>query len=275
MAQPIDPNTPPLTREMLAAQFRALGVQPAQSILLHSSLKRLGWVVGGAVTVVHALLDALGEGGTLMVPTHSADNSDPRHWENPPVPESWWQTVRDHTPAYHPAYSPTWFMGVIADTARQFPGARRSNHPQHSFAAVGANRDALVGGETPIETSLGDGSPLAALYALDGYVLLLGVGHDNNTSLHLSEHRANFPKKTVQEGAAVFVDGVRQWVPFEDIDLDDEDFPTIGVAFEAAHPDAVRAGTIGKAAAKLIRQRPLVDFGVAWMETNRTGSQSE
>jgi aminoglycoside 3-N-acetyltransferase len=204
-----------------------------------------------------------------MVPAHAANNSDPAHWVNPPVPEAWWQTIRDHMPAYHPAYSPTFYMGAVAETLRQFPDARRSDHPQHSFAAIGANRDALVGGETPLSGGLGDKSPLGKLYTLDGYVLLLGVGHDNNTSLHLAEHRANFPKQYVRQGSAVFVEGERQWVAFDDLDWDDEDFNALGADFEQAHPGAVQSGTVGKAPTKLIRQRALVDFGVTWLETHR------
>src|SRR3712207_2373189 len=110
---------------------------------------------------------------------------------------------------------------------------------------------------------------MARLYDVDGWVLLLGVGHERNTSLHLSEYRAEWPsKKYAPQGAPVMVDGERRWVEFEDLDWDDEDFPEIGAAFEAATTE-VRIGKVANAECRLMRQRPLVDFGVVWMKKHR------
>ena len=92
MPLPAETTNFPATVPSLAADFAALGVQPGMVLIVHSSLKSLGWVNGGAVAVILALEQVLGAEGTLVMPTHSADNSDPAHWENPPVPESWWQT---------------------------------------------------------------------------------------------------------------------------------------------------------------------------------------
>jgi aminoglycoside 3-N-acetyltransferase len=257
----------------LAEQFRALGLSAGQSVLLHSSMSELGFVVGGAPTVVLALLDVLTERGTLMVPTHSAGNSEPSRWQNPPVPHEWWPTIRDEMPAFDPQVEPLWLMGAVAETVWRWPNAGRSNHPQHSFAAVGQERDTLVGGFTPYDAAFGEDSPLGRLYALDGYILLLGVGHENNTALHMAESRTDYPgKHTEAQGAAVQVDGVRQWITFDAVAWESDDFYLLGAAFEAKHPEAVRLGKVGKASARLIRQRPLVDFGVGWLPANRPQS---
>jgi aminoglycoside 3-N-acetyltransferase len=263
-------NTP-VTRPQLADDLRKLGLKAGDSVLVHSSLSRLGWVVGGAHTVVLALLDVLTDDGTLMVPTHSASNSDPALWQNPPVPESWWPIIRAEMPAYDPAVSPTRGMGQIADTVRTWRGALRSDHPQMSFAAVGLNATALVGNPTPLADGLGDESPLGKLYDQDGKVLLLGVPYDNNTSLHLAESRANWPSKTVEkQGAAVLIDGERSWQNWEQLAWHEEDFNALGRAFEAAHPEAVTVGKVGRSESRLMQQRVLVDFAAAWMSENRT-----
>lgn len=68
--------------------FYALGLKSDDTVLVHSSLSSIGWVVGQEVTVIEALLESLPQ-GTLMMPSHSAGNSDPADWENPPVPKSW------------------------------------------------------------------------------------------------------------------------------------------------------------------------------------------
>src|SRR4051812_34374634 len=107
------PNTHgvPATVPSLISDFAALGVRSGMVLVVHSSLKSLRWVNGGPVAVILGLEEVLGPAGTLVMPTHSADNSDPSNWKNPPVPESWWQTIRDTMPAYDPALTPTFRMG--------------------------------------------------------------------------------------------------------------------------------------------------------------------
>ena len=91
--------------------------------------------------------------------------------------------------------------------------------------------------DQPLAFGMGEGSPLAGVYDLDGRVLLLGVGYNNNTSMHLAEYRADYPTKTVEpEGAPVAVDGCRQWVVFDELDLVTDDFERIGRDFEAGAP---------------------------------------
>ena len=119
----------PYTTRSLAADLRALGLRGADVVLLHSSMKSPGFVVGGAQAVVQAVLDVLGPDGTLVVPTHTPDNTDPAGWQHPPVPEAWWPVIREQAPGFDPARTPSRWMGVIAETVRTWPGAVRSAHP--------------------------------------------------------------------------------------------------------------------------------------------------
>jgi len=79
----------PFTLDSLVSDLRALGLVAGDTVLVHSSLSAIGYVAGGAQAVVLALLEVIGTEGTLVVPTHSGDLSDPSRWENPPVPEAW------------------------------------------------------------------------------------------------------------------------------------------------------------------------------------------
>lgn len=83
------PGTEPVTEQSLAEDLRALGVGREMVVLVHSSLSALGWVCGGPVAVVRALLWALGADGTLVMPAHSGGLSDPSLWRSPPAPAAW------------------------------------------------------------------------------------------------------------------------------------------------------------------------------------------
>jgi aminoglycoside 3-N-acetyltransferase len=97
----------PITLSSLKDDFKSLGIREGSTLLVHSSLSSLGWVCGGAVAVIQALEDTLGDEGTLVMPTLSANLSDPSIWQHPTVPESWWETIRRELPAYDPDLTPT------------------------------------------------------------------------------------------------------------------------------------------------------------------------
>ncbi len=258
---------PPLTIDSLVEQFAACGLATGQTVLVHSSMSKLGWIAGGAQAVITALLRVVGDSGTLMMPAHSAENTDPSHWRNPPVPESWWPIIREHMPAYDPARTPTREMGAIPELFRTWPGILRSGHPIGSFAARGVNADYLTRDHRLLDM-FGDTSPIGKLYELDGHILLLGVNHSNNTSLHLAENRASWPEKsTVREGTAMMLRDTRYWVEFDMLRLHDDDFNQIGADYEAAHHVPIHH--IGRAETRFLKQRPLIDFAVEWMERNR------
>jgi aminoglycoside 3-N-acetyltransferase len=134
----------PATVASLVADLRSLGVTAGMTVMVHSSLSRLGYVAGGAQAVVQALLEAVGTDGTIMMPTHSGDLTDPAPWTSPPIPAAWWDIVRNEMPAFDIRLTPTRGMGAIVECFRHVRGVRRSAHPTVSAAAVGPNAEALM-----------------------------------------------------------------------------------------------------------------------------------
>jgi len=263
-ADAVNRSNTPATSESLAADLRALGVREGMTLIVHASLSSMGWVCGGAPAVIAALLEVLGDMGTLVMPAHTTGNSDPAQWADPPVPEQWWTVIRDHMPPFTPQ-SPTRGMGAVADYFRTLPGVTRSGHPQHSFAACGRYERAIIH-DHKLESGMGEDSPLARIYDLGGYVLQIGT--HVNTSLHLAEHRAEWPGKVVEpDGAAMMVGDMRMWVRFRRLAYDASDFA--GIKQEFADTGAVQTGKVGAADARLMLQPDLVRFAVEWMNANR------
>lgn len=265
----IEETPTPRTRESLAHDLRALGVEAGMTLEVHSSLSKLGWVCGGPVAVVQALIDVVTETGTLVMPTHSSNYTDPAKWSNPPVPQSWWPMLYEQMPAFDPHITPGWFMGQVVETFRTWPGVLRSTHPAVSFAAWGRYARIITANHS-LDHGLGEHSPLARLYDLDGYVLLLGVNYESCTSLHLAEYRAPHSRR-MTEGSPILENGRRVWKTYQDIELDSDPFPEIGAAFEAT--GLVKIGPVGSAQCKLLPQRPAVDFATEWLTQKSTQSE--
>ncbi|HZF90706.1 AAC(3) family N-acetyltransferase [Streptomyces sp.] len=258
---PTPPPTGPLvTRDTLRGQLRDCGVRPGETLLAHSSLSSLGWVNGGAVAVVRALLDVLGPDGTLVVPAQTADLSDPATWSNPPAPEEWWSAIRDTMPAYDPLITPTRGVGVIPETVRTWPGALRSAHPQTSFAAVGPRAAEVIEGHAP-DCRLGERSPLAKLEDMGARVLLLGAGYDACTSFHLAEYRIPSPLVTVGRP------GPGGWETVTEVSISSDRFDALGHDFERDRP--VVRGRAGAADVRLFPVADAVAYAEGWLARHR------
>ena len=254
----------PNTVDSLKSALKDVGLEKNMNIVVHSSLSKLGWVCGGPVAVIDALKEIITCEGTIVMPSHTGELSEPSYWENPPVPESWWDTIRDTMPPFDREFTPTRAMGSIAETFRTGRNTLRSSHPQCSFSAWGRNSSFITEGHS-LDFPLGDNNPLSKLYELDGHILLLGVDFDRNTSLHLCEFRCK-KLPTIKQGAPIKEDGRRVWKTFDDVDYSPCDFKEIGRDFISE--GLCRPGKVGEAQVYLMKIRDLVDFGTCWMKKN-------
>jgi aminoglycoside 3-N-acetyltransferase len=264
----------PVTLRRLVGDLQKLAIPSGRPVLIHSSLSAIGWVAGGPSVVIDALIEALGPSTTIVVPCQSSDRSDPSHWRNPPVPAHWLPIIRDEMPAFDPRAVETRGMGRIVEAFRNHPLAVRGSHPTVSFAAIGPQAD-WIANPHPLAPQFGEGSPLARLYSANAIVLHLGTTFATNTAFHLAEHRAGWPNKPAlrKDGAAIEVDGVRQWVTFDDEVADDEDFGEIGEEF--ALVGQLMNGTVGAASARWFSMVESVDFAVRLDGTSSRRSRTE
>jgi aminoglycoside 3-N-acetyltransferase len=267
---------------MLAQGMRALGVQPGHVVMVHTRMSAFGHIVGGADTVLMALLDAVGKEGTLMMLTGWDDDT----YGLDKWPEEKRRAYLDEMPAFDPLTSSSSSeMGRLPERLRTWPGALRSGHPECSMAALGPHSARLMHPH-PDNDAFGHGTPLARLVEMNGQVLVLGAPLETLTLLHHAEAIADAgPKVRVTYHMPVLKEGRRVWCVYHDINSSEgaynyEPFVPRGAdAFEVIASDALHHGVgqraiIGGATCHLFPARVLVQFAVGWLETRfPTGAQ--
>ncbi len=262
-----------VARERIVADLNELGVAAGDTVMLHASVDAIGWIVGGPDHVLQAVLDILGEVGTLLMyvgwdgSPYDVTIGAP---ELPPALMAAW-------PAYDPETSRavrSW--GVLAEYVRTWPGARRSAHPDSSFVAVGRLADELTR-DHPLQYGMGEGSPLAKLCEAKGKVVLLGSPLSNVTLLHHAEHLADVPNKdVVRYHAPILENGDKAWVEIEEFNTSGC-LPWYGPTdlFEAVVRDYLQegrgtVGRVGAALSYLFDAADLATFAVEWIEERFT-----
>jgi aminoglycoside 3-N-acetyltransferase len=263
------PERPLVVRSQLARDLTALGIRPGQVVMLHVSVKAVGWIVGGPDVILDVLLELLGPAGTLMMYVS---------WEEDIEDFYLWSAERQaaylaECPPFDPATSRahrSW--SILTEYLRTRPGAYRSGNPGASVAAIGA-RAQWITEDHPLHYGYGPGSPLAKLCEAGGQVLLLGAPLDTVTLLHYSEHvAAVLDKRLARYKVPLLQDGERVWLDVEEYDTGNgivqweggDYFPVIVAEYLAAGRG--RVGTVGAARSCLFDAADLHRFAVEWME---------
>jgi aminoglycoside 3-N-acetyltransferase len=166
-----------VNRSRIVADLAALGLRPGDRLLVHASLSSLGVVEGGAHTVIEALLDVLGPAGTLVMPSFQKGSE---------------HVLTRQGVVFDVRTSPS-EMGAISEAFRQRPGVCRSLSPTHCLAACGPDAASLLQGHETCPVSAGRGSPFERLVQCGGRILLLGVTHGSDTTLHYVENTGGAP----------------------------------------------------------------------------------
>ena len=258
-------TTIPYTQSQLMNDLQVLGVTQGQIVMMHSSVKAVGPVMGGPNGILQAILDTLGADGTLMMYAGWQDIPDfvldlpaearqAYYAEHPPFDAATARAVREHS--------------ILAEFLRTWPGARRSLNPEASMVAVGGFAEQITR-DHPLDYGYGAGSPLAKLVEYKGKVLMLGAPLDTITLLHYAENRARMAhKNVVRYQCPVLRDGRTVWVDIEDYNTGEEhaDYTFDGIARAYLAAGRGRQGNIGNAESYLFDAADLAAFAIEWLE---------
>jgi aminoglycoside N3'-acetyltransferase len=228
---------------MIAGQLSALGVRAGEVLLVHSAFSRVRPVAGGPSGFVAALRLALGPEGTLVMPSMSDDDDHP----------------------FDAAKTPCLADGVVADTFWRMPGVLRSDSP-HAFAAVGPEAEAITAPH-PLDVPHGLDSPVGRVYLLEGKILLAGVGHDANTTMHLAENLAGV-RYGQSKSVTVLREGRRERVAYREVDHCCQKFNVLDQWLDAM--GLQRRGRVGSAESRLVRSRDVVETALAFLREEET-----
>ncbi|TDQ41087.1 aminoglycoside N(3)-acetyltransferase [Aureibacillus halotolerans] len=255
------------TKKSMISDLEQLGVKKGMTLIVHSSLKSLGDVVGGPVSVILALEEAVGVEGNLVMPTQTEHLCEPTE-NNDNLSEDEIRIIKDNLPIYYPDLTPTSYMGIIPELFRKQNGVLRSSHPHVSFSAWGKDAKRIIGNHD-LNYALNKDSPLGKIYDLEGYILFIGAPTNSNTSLHLAEYsQKNTYIQPKVWGVKLLIEGREQWSTYNDINNESDDFGQIFNEFNSA-TGLVKKGSIGEAESFLMPQKNIVDFSVDWMNKNR------
>ncbi len=242
-----------VTKNRIKKDLQSLGLKEGDWVLMHSSLKSLGYVKGGANTVIDAIMEAVGEDGLFMVPTF---------------------TFTNFTPFFDPQTTPSQ-MGLITETLRQRKESVRSWHPRHSVGVIGKNAKEMVS-EHLWSGSVGKGSPIDKLAKKSGYVLLLGVGYTANTTIHTAEVYAKLPYLyTVKDSPDFPEQAIVKTPSGEMIKVHLAPYPTCSEGFWKLEPimrdkEQIRYGKVGQANSQLMRAQDVIDTASSLLRENPT-----
>ncbi|WP_438422663.1 aminoglycoside N(3)-acetyltransferase [Aquimarina macrocephali] len=253
----------PISKSELIKDFQAIGIKTGMNLMLHSSLSKIGWVIGGAQTVVSALIDIIGKEGTIVMPAATPFCLHPNDWGETKIPENWIPKIVEHLPVFDLNTTPT-TMGAIPETFRNWPETLRSDHPISSVSAWGKLSAEIIKIHT-LEISEGENTPYEKVYDFNFEILLLGVGFNRCTMLHFAESKSKNRRITTSR-YPIFRNTKKVWVEVEDMGNDNSTyFPKIGASYLKNRNASI--GKVGTADSILCVAKTLVDYGTNYFDT--------
>ncbi|HZK20714.1 MAG TPA: AAC(3) family N-acetyltransferase [Oscillospiraceae bacterium] len=233
------------TKNSLIDDIKKAGIQSTETLLIHSSMKSIGEVKGGADTVLDAFIEYMAD-GLLLFPTHS--------WSS--------KSLKDGI--FNPKTEPS-CVGILTNLFMKRENCYRSMHPTHSVAAMGKRASSFVKRDNGAVTPCPKGGCFSALYDEDASILFLGAPLTTNTFIHSVEEKLNLPNRISEKPRKIKI------VCKDGKVIDSEIYPHSSTKGDVSQNygkllspmlklGIAKAVKIGDANSYLVKVRPMADF---------------
>lgn len=241
------------TKDTLLKQIKLMGIRPQDTLLIHSSMKAVGEVLGGADTVLDAFSEYL-KAGLLILPTHT------------------WRQINAEYNVFDVANEPS-CVGILTNLFRERPGVVRSWHPTHSVAALGADAEDFIAGEENMDSPCPREGCWGKLYDREAKILFLGANINRNTIIHGVEEWARIPNRVSSWHQDLMIKTPKGKLISRPMRRHESPIPDVSKNYGKLEAPLfargyARRGIIGDAESILVSVVPMVDLTLGFLRRN-------
>ncbi len=240
-----------------------LCINSGDNIIVHCSLSKIGYLIGGVETLYRALKFRIGLSGNIIVPSQSIELSHPKTWRYPPLKKQFINKVSDGILGYDSQTTPVSpSLGVFCEYITMLKDTVRTQHPLYSFAINGKDSKKISKFQN-LDLPFGSNSPLDWLYQNNGKILMIGTDFETNTSIHLAESKV-FKANIIEEGK-IRKKGRDEWVKFKNVELGKyDDYTDIERIYLHKYMDFYKVKGIGNTSIRIFCLKSVVDFCIEY-----------
>ena len=256
----IEKTKKPVTKEDIVNGLKALGLNKNTKVEVHASLSSFGFVVNKAYDLADALIEVVSH-GVIIVPAHTSEMTNPRDWENPPVPEAWYDIIEKHRKPFDPKVILPDRVGLFAKIFANYPSIKRTLHPEVSLSVYNQTDDPHW-----LDHGFDDRDLIHPLFKLQkegGKILMMGTDFFTVTSIHLTEYLSHYASLSQYDYKIMVEDEIiKKTITTKYFDDDDLNFKAISKRYIDTYKntDDYRQVQVGLATLTLIDAKKLFEI---------------
>ncbi|MDA3931151.1 MAG: AAC(3) family N-acetyltransferase [Tenericutes bacterium] len=260
----INETNKPITKSDIINALKQLGLHAQSKVEVHASLSTFGFIVNKQYDVLDALIETITQ-GVIIMPAHTSEMTNPRDWENPPVPKDWIPIIEENRKPFNPKTFMPERIGIIPKTFLIYPGVKRTCHPEVSLSVLNQTNDSHW-----LDHSFDDRDLIHPLYKLKeekGHILMMGTDFYTCSSIHLSEFLSDYATIDQYDYEVVINDKViKKTITTKYFDDDDINFKAISETYieKYKNTDAYKQVKVGNTTLTLIEAEKLYDIAKAF-----------
>ena len=251
-----------LTKEEIKAALARIGVKKGMLLYVSASMKPFRYIVGGAQTIIDALMEVVGYDGTIVMAAPTRHLCDPIEINKVPRDRS--EEARRSMPPFNKKLSVPTGVGEVAVQFMRNDAVLRSSHPMVSFLAWGKYAKLIVE-KHPLHFGMNQESPLGKIKEYNGYVITIGNDYDRCEIFHLAQYiTMKCPIRIYS--CPIDKGGATSWIQLLDLELNSDGYKEIGKIMEDRY--LVKSTYLGNSTCRLFSAKVAQESAVEYFTKN-------